>query len=121
MAESRRILVADGDEVVRAAVRLLLARNPRLRVVAEVESLEDLRRESAALELDVVLLDMNLRGLTVDELRSLCSAAVTVVFSTREEQRMTAIEAGAVAFVCKSESPRQLLTVLETVATTAAT
>jgi len=118
MADSRRVLVGDGDTVVRAALRLLLARNPRLRVVAEVENLKDLRHESVALALDIVLLDMNLEGLTPDELRTLCRTATTVVLSTREEQRKVAIDAGAAAFVCKSESPQQLLAVLEALATT---
>ena len=120
MPESRRVLIADGDPAVRAALRLLLARNPRLRVVAEVDSLEELRRESAPLEFDVVLLDMNLRGMTPDELRMFCSAATTVVLSTREEQRTPALDAGAAAFVCKSESPQQLRAVLEALARTAA-
>ncbi len=116
MADSRRVLVADGDAVVRAALRLLLARNPSLRVVAEAENLEELRRDSAAAVADIVLLDMDLRGLLRDEVKRSCHASPTVLLSTREEQRQAALDAGAAAFVCKSESPQQLLSVLQAVA-----
>src|SRR5690242_3190908 len=113
MAASRRVLVADGDAVVRAALRLLLARNPYLRVVAEAENLEELRRDSAGGQADIVLLDIDLRGLLPDELKRICHASSTVALSTREEYRQAALDAGAAAFVCKSESPQQLLSVLQ--------
>jgi SARP family transcriptional regulator, regulator of embCAB operon len=116
MATSRRVLVADGDAVVRAALRLLLARNPYLRVVAEAENLEELRRDSTCGQADIVLLDMDLRGLLPDELERMCHASSTVALSTREEHRQAALDAGAAAFVCKSESPQQLLAVLQAVA-----
>jgi two-component system invasion response regulator UvrY len=116
---SRRVLVADGDTVVRAALRLLLARNPYFRVVAEAETLEALRRDAVSVQPDLILLDMDLRGLLPDELARICQTLSTVVLSTREEHRQAALDAGAAAFVCKSESPTQLLSVLQTVATAA--
>jgi DNA-binding NarL/FixJ family response regulator len=116
MSDSRRVLVADGDAVVRAALRLLLARNPRFRVVAESENLEELQRDALAVEPDLILLDTDLRGLTQDEMRRTCRAATTIVLSTHDELRQTALDAGASAFVCKSESPQQLLTTLQSVA-----
>ena len=119
MPPSRRVLVADGDAVVRAALRLLLARNPYFRVVAEADSLEALRRDTVSVQPDLVLLDMDLRDLLPDELARICHSSATVLLSTREEQRQAALASGAAAFVCKSESPTQLLSVLQTVATVA--
>jgi len=116
MPDSQRLLLADADANVRAALRLLLARHPRLQVVAEVENLEELQRASSSLELDLVLLDMDLRGLTADDLRAICTRAATVVLSTRDEHLQNALDAGAAAFVCKSESPQHLLRVLQRVA-----
>src|SRR5919109_1918057 len=99
MSDSRRVLVADGDAVVRAALRLLLARNPHFRVVAESENVEELQRDAGNVEPDLILLDMDLRGLTPDEMRRTCRAASTIVLSTRDEHRQAALDAGASAFI----------------------
>ena len=119
MPDSRRVLVADGDAVVRAALRLLLARNPLFRVVAESASVEELQRDTAGAEPDLILLDMDLRGLTLDAMRQTCGITSTILLSTRDERRQAALDAGATAFVCKSESPQQLLAVLQSVAAVA--
>jgi DNA-binding NarL/FixJ family response regulator len=97
-------------------LRLLLARKPGLSVVAEAENLEQLRSDATECRPDVILLDMDLRGLAPAELRALCTRATTIVLSTREERRQEAVASGAAAFVCKCEPPQGLLAALQTIA-----
>ena len=116
----RSVLVADGDPNVRAALRLLLARDPALRVVHESQDVTELLRDAAAVEPELVLLDWDLPGLltsgAVAELRRLCPAAALIALSTRDEQRPRALAAGAAAFVGKSEPPARLVAVLRAAA-----
>jgi DNA-binding NarL/FixJ family response regulator len=111
-----RVLIADGDPNVRAALRLLLARHPDFRVVGESHNLDALLRDTAASQPDVIVLDWELRDLHTGghlaRLRSLCPTAATIALSTRDEQRQPALAAGAAAFVCKGEPPAQLLLAL---------
>jgi DNA-binding NarL/FixJ family response regulator len=107
-----RLLVADGDPIVRAALRLLFARDPDFRVIAESANVDELRTDLTNLQPDLILLDMDLPGLTPGDLLSACRTTRAIALSTREEQRHAALVAGAEAFVCKSESPRQLLAAL---------
>jgi len=113
------VLVAVGDQHVRAALRLLLARDPAFRVVGDSQDVTELLRDAAAAEPELVLLDGDLPGLltggAVAELRRLCPAAF-IALSTRDEQRPRALAAGVAAFVGKSEPPARLLTVLRAAA-----
>ncbi|MBV9354024.1 MAG: response regulator transcription factor [Chloroflexi bacterium] len=110
------MLVADGDPNVRAALRLLLARNPEFRVVGESRDMPDLLRDAATAEPDLILLDWELPGLhtggRLAALRRSCPTALLVALSTHDEQRQRALDAGVCAFVSKSETPTRLLAAL---------
>jgi CheY-like chemotaxis protein len=110
------VLVADGDPNVRAALRLLLARNPEFRVVGESRDVPDLLRDAATVEPALILLDWELPGLhtggRLAALRRSCPTAVLVALSTHDEQRPRALEAGVALFVGKSEPPARLLPAL---------
>jgi DNA-binding NarL/FixJ family response regulator len=114
----RRVLVADGDPNVRAALRLLLARQPDFRVVGESHTVDELMRDAAASQPAVILLDWELGDLHAGDhladLRRVCPAAALIALSTHAEQRQRALAAGATAFVWKGEAPTQLLAALGT-------
>jgi DNA-binding NarL/FixJ family response regulator len=114
------VLVADGDPNVRAALRLLLARNPEFRVVGESQDASGLLRDAAIAEPELILLDWELPGLhaggRLNELRRACPTVVLVALSTHDEQRARALEAGVSAFVGKGEAPTRLLAALHAAA-----
>ena len=111
-----RVLVADGDPNVRAALRLLLARDPTFRVVGSSHHLAELLEAVATAQPDLILLDWELPDLhaaaNLSHLRDLCSQSAVIALSTRDEQRARALELGAAAFVGKREPPAQLLATL---------
>jgi len=114
------VIIADNDPDVRAGLRLLLARQRHFRVVGECTSADELYRDAAAVGPDLILLDLELRGLRVMEhlgqLREACPRTAIIALSTRGEQRPVAVGAGASAFLCKNESPALLMPMLDAVA-----
>ena len=112
-----RILIADDQTKVRFALRVLLQRQPTFEVVGEATNAEELCAQVEANCPDVVLLDWELPGLTPDELlaglRRMCPGVAVIALSGRLEARQTVLDAGAHAFVCKCDSPQQLLKAIE--------
>jgi DNA-binding NarL/FixJ family response regulator len=110
-----RVLVADDEAMVRAGVRAILARDPRVEVVAEAgdghEALALTRRHRP----DVVLLDIQmpgLDGLTAAARLHQEAAAVGVIMLTtfgQDEYITRALEEGADGFLLKADDPRELL------------
>jgi DNA-binding NarL/FixJ family response regulator len=113
------VLVAEGDPNVRTALRVVLERMPRVRVVGQSENVDELLRDSAVLHPDVILVDLELHGMRADNhlaaLRSSSHGAAMIALSTHDEMREPALHAGAMAFVCKRESPLRLLETLNAV------
>jgi DNA-binding NarL/FixJ family response regulator len=99
-----RVLLADDQSKVRAALRLLLEEGPRLSVIGEAAEAEDLLGQVEATHLDLVLSDWELPGL-----RTLCPRLKIIALSGRPEARQAALTAGADAFVSKGDPPERLL------------
>lgn len=112
-----RILIADDQTKVRFALRVLLQRQPTYEVVGEAANAEELCDQAEADCPDIVLLDWELPGLAPDELltelRRICPGVGVIALSGRLEARQTVLDAGANAFVCKCDSPQQLLKAIE--------
>ena len=108
-----RILIADGQSKVRFALRVLLDRQPGIKVVGEVVCARDLLTEADVADPDLVLLDWELSGLTavgsLSALREIRPNLYVVVLSGRSEARQSALDAGADAFVSKIDPPERLL------------
>ena len=109
-----RVLLADDRPKTRFALRLLLEQQAGIQVVGEAADAEELLVQAKATCPNVVLLDWELPNLTLDgsslsSLRGVCSRVSVIALSGRPEMRMTALAAGADAFVSKADPPERLL------------
>lgn len=111
-----RILIADGQDRVRFALRVLLAQQPGLHVVGEATRGEELLAQASVTVPELVLVDWELPGLAeaggLPALRKLCPAVQVVVLSNRPGVRQAALAGGVDAFVSKGDPPERLLAVL---------
>lgn len=108
-----RIVLADNDPRTFSALRILLNCEAALEVVGEVTSTEQLLELAQSEELDLVLLDWELRGQPdaglLDDLRDIHPQARVIALSGRTESEREALRAGADAFVSKAEPASALM------------
>ena len=107
-----RVLIAGGDPGVRAALRLLLVRQPDFEVVGECSEPGTFTHQLESARPDVVVLDGDRWSSYVHTDSAQLRNVATVVLGTRDEQRTHALAGGAAAFVCKGEPPSRLLDTL---------
>lgn len=119
---SRAILVVEDHPLYRGALtHLLNKRLPEFQVVAAHSGEEAIQALMANQEIEVILLDMGLPGLSgadlISEFRLLSKQVKIVVLSGSEERREIAalLKVGAQAFVSKGASTEALLQVLQKV------
>lgn len=124
MADPRPVtlLLVDDHFVVRSGLAASLELEDDLRVVGEVDSGEAVAAAYERLQPDLVLMDLQLPGMTGIEataalLRSQPGARV-LIFSTfaRDEEVQSALRAGALGYLQKSSSRDDLLWAVRTVA-----
>jgi DNA-binding NarL/FixJ family response regulator len=117
-----RILLADHESNVRFALRTLLERQPGLQIVGAANRPEVLLDQVQANRPDLILFDWSFQeSTTVDLLSTLhvaCPDLTIVALSGRPEARQRALIAGADAFVGKTDSPDQLLSILRSIPAT---
>lgn len=117
MAMWMRILLADDQPRIRFALRVLLERQPGLKVVGEAVNAEDLLTQAKATCCDLVLLGWELPGLaalgSLSALRRIRPDLFVVALSGRPEARRAALAAGADAFVSKVDPPDRLLAAID--------
>ena len=95
------ILVAEHQPKVRFALRVLLERHPRARIVGEAASMGELLCRLADGCPHLILLAWDLPGLDLDALatiRRACPGMRVVAMSGRSEAQHAALEAGVDAF-----------------------
>jgi len=111
-----RILIADDQERVRFALRVLLAQQPGVQVVGEAASGEALLAQAGAVAADLALVDWELPRLAeaggLPGIHRSAPALQIVVLSSRPGVRQAALAMGGAAFVSKGEPPERLLTVI---------
>jgi DNA-binding NarL/FixJ family response regulator len=111
-----RVVVADAEADVRAALRLLLTAGHAMCMVGEAADAAGLCRHLRDASPNAVLLEWELLGVEAGlTLARLCAAHPQVrfvVLSTQPEVRRRALAAGAYAFVSKADSPEQVSSVL---------
>lgn len=111
-----RILIADDQDRVRRALRVLLTQQPGLRVVGEAGDGQALLAQAGLAEADLALVDWELPGLAeaggLQALRRCCPVLQIVVLSGRAGARKAAQAAGVDAFVSKGDPPERLLAII---------
>ena len=110
-----RILLADDEQPVRSALRLILEQHLGLRVVGEAAKAEELLHLVKTVKPDLILLDWELPSLGIrllPALHALCPYLKIIVLSGRLEAAASALAAGADAFVSKGDPPERLLSAL---------
>lgn len=118
-----RVLLADDQDFVRSALRLLLEEETGITVVGEAKAANDLLALARATRPDLVLLSWELPGLVknglqgpqrtvLPELQALEPQPAVVALSGRPEAGRAALIAGAHGFVSKGDPPECLLTTL---------
>ncbi len=109
-----RILLADGNPMLRSALALLLETRLHAQVVGQVNSMESLLIEAAATQPDIVILDWELPGETgferIEALRLAAPRARILITSARHEAGSQI--AGADGFICKFDPPEKMLEVI---------
>lgn len=112
-----RIFLADDQDSVRSALRLLLEQEGDVEIVGEAADASRLLMLAEKVAPDVILLDWELPGTMGADLlrllRFLLPETAVVALSGRPESRAEANEAGVNAFVSKCAPSEALLAVLE--------
>jgi two-component system NarL family sensor kinase len=111
----RRILIADDHELMRRGLRGLLESHDEWAVCGEaVEGVEAVRK-STELKPDLVIMDVNLPGLSgieaAQQIRIACEAAKILFFTVHDSDEIVReiIEVGALGYVAKSRASQDLI------------
>jgi len=123
--ERVRVLVCDDNERVRLTLVRALTYKPDIEVVGEASSFEEMQTMLPTATPDVLLLDVNMPGMTgVEGLAALRAAGITipaVIMSAESRHEFPALEAGAASFFYKgSTDMNALVGVIRTAAEAAA-
>jgi DNA-binding NarL/FixJ family response regulator len=108
-----RILIADDQPKIRFALRVLLTRHPEIEIVGEALDATDLLSQLEYAYPDLVLLGWELPDIAATD--AMYTITTTwpylriIVLSGRPEARRPALDAGADAFVSKTDPPEVLL------------
>ena len=117
-----RTLVVDDQSMVRAGLRMLLAHEPDIDVVAEAANGVEAVAQAARFHPDVVLMDIRMPELDgLEATRRILAAddsAKILILTTfnLDDYVYEALSAGASGFVLKDEPPEQLIAAVRTIA-----
>jgi len=113
----KRILLADDNPGLRAALRLLLETRLEFELIVEARDMEHVLAQVEDSRPDCVILDWELPGRPIHErvpvLRTLVPHLKVIAFSARPESKQTALEEGAEAFFSKNEPPIFILDMIQ--------
>ncbi|HEY8102828.1 MAG TPA: response regulator transcription factor [Burkholderiaceae bacterium] len=116
-----RILLVDDHQLVRDGLRSRLESIPQFLVAAEAGTPEDALNEAAAKKIDLVLMDINLKGMTGIELTARFHdmfpdiAVIMLSMHDTAEYVMQSIQAGARGYVLKDSPATDIVTAINTV------
>ena len=115
MTESIRVVLADPSEFTLVGLKQILERETGIEVVAAVNDGEEVIARAIELEPDVVVLEMDLPGISGDRAaqrirRDMPRVGIVMLTGRDEEQRLfDAIRAGAAAYLKKDCEPAELI------------
>ena len=113
-----RIFVVDDHQVVRMGIKSMLESESDIKIVGTAASAAEALEILPSLEVDVVLTDLRLGGMTgaemLVELRKVRPDIRATILSNyhSDEDVLTAMKAGAMAFVLKSAPMEQIVTAI---------
>lgn len=116
-----RVLIADGQGLVRAGLRVLLEGGARIAVLGEATTGDEVVELARSLRPDVVLVDVSLPGLDCVEAtrRMLIDSGVAVLVLTpteSDERGLDALWAGASGLLLKDTDPSELVRAVQVLA-----
>lgn len=116
-----RIMLVDDHPLVRDGLRARLEAVPHFEVVAEADGADDALKQAGAEKVDLVLMDINMRGTNGIEATSRLCAAVpgiaVLILSMHDklEYVSQAMQAGARGYVLKDAPGKDIVLAIETV------
>ncbi len=122
MSEPIRLLIADDHEVVRDGLRLLLETEEDFQVVGEAADGAAAVQLTAALQPQVVLMDLRMPGMdgltAIDQIRTRWPAVALVILTTYNEDdlMMRGLRAGACGYLLKDTNRQTLFATLRAAA-----
>lgn len=121
-----RVLLGDDHRIVREGLKMVLADEPRIEVVAEADTgpgvLDQVQQRQGSQGIDVVLLDIAMPGLdgleVLQKLRQDWPGLPVLMLSTYPEKQhaVRCIQQGAAGYLNKSTDPDELISALLRVA-----
>jgi DNA-binding NarL/FixJ family response regulator len=119
MKEKIKVVIADDHDLFRDGLKLLLARDADIEVLAEAVDAFELIRLVNQHEPDVILTDLIMPGDGVKAIRQICSQRKSriIALSSFETESLIveALEAGAIGFIQKNAQRGEIIDAIKTV------
>ena len=113
-----RVLIVDDERLARAELRRMLAAHPSVTIVGEAADAVEAAAHIAALQPDLLLLDVQMPGGSGFDLLATLDDPPEVVFTTAFDQyALQAFDASALDYLMKPIEPHRLAAALERAAT----
>ena len=112
-----RVLISGKNAALRNALKTLLQTRPGIEIAGTVADSEELFVQAKSEPADLLLLDENLTENLVEDviipIQQIDSPPMVLVLGDRTETKQAVLDAGAIAFIDKSDPPKSLLTAIE--------
>jgi DNA-binding NarL/FixJ family response regulator len=122
MTAAIRVLIVDDQSLIRVGIQTLLSRKPDIQVVGQAGDGEEALRQVAALDPDVVLMDIRMPGMDgVEATRQLVArnarAGIIILTTFQDDANVfSALAAGARGYLLKDTDHKQLAEAIRVVA-----
>lgn len=121
MARSVSVIVVDDHSIFRAGVVQSLALDPQIRVIAEGSSAHEAEALAERLRPDIALIDVSMPGGGIEAARAITQSVpetkvVMLTVSENDDDVFDAVEAGAIGYILKGTSARDLISAVQNVA-----
>lgn len=117
-----RLLLADDHAVLRAGLRMLLSAEADMQVVGEADTGQQAIEQAAALQPDIILLDVTMPDLdglaALPQLKEVAPQARVLILTMHQDEAYLrqALQAGAAGYVLKKAADTELLSAIRAVA-----
>jgi two-component system LytT family response regulator len=116
VAATTRVIVVDDEELARRGIRALLDRDPAVQVVGEATNGIDAVKLIAAVDADIMFLDIQMPGLDgfeVLEAIDMDRAPLVIFVTAHDEYAIQAFEQSALDYLLKPIDPQRLIQALD--------